>query len=198
MKQIKQTLLFITFITALWGCNASERKSVSVAKQQVQTENPNAMLSPHEATMQSDAAKVRERVVNIYDEIFAHESKYSNRDGWDSGKYFSDSLQRLWKELPESEVVIDYDIWTCSQDYDTLRYTKVEAMTYREDSAYADVTLALFYNGPEQTIRLSLVCQQKPENDSANWYVEDIQVKDTIHWPSLADEIRNYIKDIKQ
>ena len=135
------------------------------------------------------AAEVRQRVAAMYDDIFDH---YNREDfnNWNSHDlYFSDSLKWYWAQLPDDEEVIEMDPWTWAQDYDTLKYKKIEAELLAKDTAKATVTLSLWKESKDYPITLTMVCENQ------GWYVNDVKYEKC---PSLIDEIRSYIKEYKQ
>ncbi len=143
-------------------------------------------------------ADIEKRVAEMYNDIIEH----YNTDpisNWDSHElYFSDSLKWLYSQLPDDDIIIDWDPWTWSQDYDTLAYKKVEVVLSARDRAQATVTLSL-RKDTDQPVVLELIREKHGgENELPEWYVNDIRSGTNSTWTSVADEIRDYIKNYKE
>ena len=95
--------------------------------------------------------------------------------------------------LTNDDIVIDYDPWTMSQDYDTLVCRKVEVLSVNKDSAVVDVTIFLSENWPEKKIRLEMTNEKKQAAGKADWYIADFQYNG-----SMAKEISDYLKEYKK
>ncbi|MBQ8487745.1 MAG: hypothetical protein IJ533_08885 [Prevotella sp.] len=149
--------------------------------------------------------EVSKRVTAMFDDVFRHyaiedslirieESPLGNKktDDWDKTSYYSESLKALWDKLPDDDIVIDYDPWTMSQDYDTLVCRKVEVLSVNKDSAVVEVTIFLSKNWPEKKIRLEMTNEKKPASEKADWYIADFQYNG-----SMAKEISDYLKEFE-
>ena len=140
------------------------------------------------------APEVEKRVAAIYDDVFDH---YNRGDFGDylSDKYFSRTLKQLWDALPDDEEVIEADPWTGAQDFDRLSYAQIDVEMIAQDTAKATVMISLWKDDSHPII-LSLVREEKDGGE--NWYVDDFRDGEDSDYPSLAEEIRNYIKESNQ
>lgn len=194
----------IICITAVMLCCCSSRKgqpdvsvqndSLSVASEEMEDAG-NSSLDNDELP---NLADIEKRVAKMYDDIIEHYNTNSISN-WDSHElYFSDSLKWLYSQLPADDIIIDWDPWTWSQDYDTLAYKKVEVVLSARDRAQATVTLSLGKD-TDQPVVLELIREKHGgENEQPEWYVNDIRSGTNSTWTSVADDIRDYIKNDKQ
>jgi hypothetical protein len=149
---------------------------------------------------------ISQRVTAMFNDVYRHyaiidslikteESLLENEkvNNFDKTKYYSESLKALWDKMPHDDVVIDYDPWTMSQDYDTLVCRKVEVLSVNKDSAVVDVTIFLSENWPEKKIRLEMTNEKKQAAGKADWYIADFQYNG-----SMAKEISDYLKEYKK
>ena len=157
------------------------------------------LATTESAYNESLAVEVQQRVAAMYDDVFDHYNR-SDFASWSSHDlYFSDSLKSLWSMLPDDEEVIDFDPWTWTQDYDTLAYKRIDVFMLTQDSAQAIITLSLWKNYPEYPVILDMVREKHGDSSApANWYVNDIRNGERAEWSSIADDIRDYIKEFKQ
>ena len=157
------------------------------------------LTTTESADNESLAVEVHQKVAAMYDDVFDHYNR-SDFVSWNSHDlYFSDSLKSLWSMLPDDEEVIDFDPWTWSQDYDTLAYKRIDVFMLTQDTAQAIITLSLWKNYPEYPVILDMVREKHDDSSaSADWYVNDIRNGEHTEWSSIADDIRDYIKEFKQ
>ena len=149
---------------------------------------------------------VAQRVTAMFNDVYRHyaiedslirikEAPLENEKtgDWDKTRYYSESLKALWDKMPNDDIVIDYDPWTMSQDYDTLVCRKVEVLSVNKDSAVVDVTIFLSEIWPEKKIRLEMTNEKKQAAGKADWYIADFQYNG-----SMAKEISDYLKEYKK
>ena len=193
----KGCILIAITTTLLCSCSTKTgQQGETVANDSVSAVTDSTMteLADH-ASM---ACEVQQRVAAMYDDIINH-YKNDSFDNWNSHElYFSDSLKWLYSQLPDDDIIIDFDPWTWTQDYDTLFYKKVEVAILAQDTAQATITLSL-WKGDNHPIILELI-REKHGDDSAlpKWYVNDFRSGENPTLSSVADEIRDYIKNYKQ
>jgi hypothetical protein len=144
---------------------------------------------------------IAHRVTAMFNDVYRH---YAIEDSIiNNGKtvtthidktiYYSASLKALWDKLPEDDIVIDYDPWTMSQDYDTLVCRNVAVRSVTNKTAIVDVEIFLSRNWPEKTIRLQLVYEKNKTANKDDWFIADFQYNG-----SLAKEISDYLKEYNQ
>jgi hypothetical protein len=144
---------------------------------------------------------IAHRVTAMFNDVYRH---YAIEDSIiNNGKtvtshidktiYYSASLKALWDKLPEDDIVIDYDPWTMSQDYDTLVCRNVAVRSVTNKTAIVDVEIFLSRNWPEKTIRLQLVYEKNKTANKDDWYIADFQYNG-----SMAKEISDYLKEYNQ
>jgi hypothetical protein len=144
---------------------------------------------------------IAHRVTAMFNDVYRH---YAIEDSIiNNGKtvtshidktiYYSASLKALWDKLPEDDIVIDYDPWTMSQDYDTLVCRNVAVRSVTNKTAIVDVEIFLSRNWPEKTIRLQLVYEKNKTANNDDWFIADFQYNG-----SMAKEISDYLKEHNQ
>jgi hypothetical protein len=144
---------------------------------------------------------IAHRVTAMFNDVYRH---YAIEDSIiNNGKtvtshidmtiYYSASLKALWDKLPEDDIVIDYDPWTMSQDYDTLVCRNVAVRSVTNKTAIVDVEIFLSRNWPEKTIRLQLVYEKNKTANKDDWFIADFQYNG-----SMAKEISDYLKEHNQ
>jgi hypothetical protein len=144
---------------------------------------------------------IAHRVTAMFNDVYRH---YAIEDSIiNNGKpvtshidktiYYSASLKALWDKLPEDDIVIDYDPWTMSQDYDTLVCRNVAVRSVTNKTAIVDVEIFLSRNWPEKTIRLQLVYEKNKTANKDDWFIADFQYNG-----SMAKEISDYLKEYNQ
>ena len=144
---------------------------------------------------------IAHRVTSMFNDVYRH---YAIEDSIiNNGKtvtshidktiYYSASLKALWDKLPEDDIVIDYDPWTMSQDYDTLVCRNVAVRSVTNKTAIVDVEIFLSRNWPEKTIRLQLVYEKNKTANKDDWFIADFQYNG-----SMAKEISDYLKEHNQ
>lgn len=144
---------------------------------------------------------IAHRVTAMFNDVYRH---YAIEDSIiNNGKtvtshidktiYYSASLKALWDKLPKDDIVIDYDPWTMSQDYDTLVCRNVAVRSVTNKTAIVDVEIFLSRNWPEKTIRLQLVYEKNKTANKDDWFIADFQYNG-----SMAKEISDYLKEYNQ
>lgn len=149
---------------------------------------------------------ISQRVTAMFNDVYRHyaiidslikteESLLENEkvNNFDKTKYYSESLKALWDKMPHDDVVIDYDPWTMSQDYDTLVCRNVAVRSVTNKTAIVDVEIFLSRNWPEKTIRLQLVYEKNKTANKDDWFIADFQYNG-----SMAKEISDYLKEYNQ
>ena len=95
---------------------------------------------------------IAQRVTAMFNDVYRHyaiadslirieKSPLENKKtgNWEKTCYYSESLKALWDKMPDDDIVIDYDPWTMSQDYDTLVCQNVEVLSLSNDSLTSKV-----------------------------------------------------------
>lgn len=188
----------MAFVALLLSCSSGKKEgrqdadAISIDSSRVDGDTTCATTSDTISTL-SLVEEVKQRVAAMYDDVFDH----FNREDfapWNYEKYFSDSLLALWNKLPDDEEVLDMDPWTWTQDYDTLAYTRIDVDLKAQDTARATVTLAL-WSRYESQVAIDLVRQQRGSQGSASWLINDFREGSHPDWPSVAEQIRDYLKE---
>lgn len=193
----KGCILIAITTTLLCSCSTKTgQQGEIVANDSVSAVTGSATTEPVDKG--SLAEEVQQRVAAMYDDIINHYI-IDSLDNWNSHElYFSDSLKWLYSQLPDDDIIIDFDPWTWAQDYDTLFYKKVEVAMLTQDTAQATVTLSL-WKGDDHPIILELIRERHGDDSTLpKWYVNDFRSGENPTWSSVADEIRDYIKNYKQ
>lgn len=202
----KRKFLFVICMIALvlGGCT-------SRTKQQTNSLQNDSILSVRVDSLSSETTDslsaynnyeaIAHRVTAMFNDVYRH---YAIEDSIiNNGKtvtshidktiYYSASLKALWDKLPEDDIVIDYDPWTMSQDYDTLVCRNVAVRSVTNKTAIVDVEIFLSRNWPEKTIRLQLVYEKNKTANKDDWFIADFQYNG-----SMAKEISDYLKEYNQ
>lgn len=129
--------------------------------------------APTSATVpveQPDTTGVEDYLESLYSEVFARQLAlgYMPR----SEEKFTHRLRDLWDEMPQADAILDADIWTGVQDFDTLALLSAHLDTIVADTALATVRLST-WRRYEQTARLRLVREVHDSLPPA-WYVDNI------------------------
>lgn len=198
---MKSKFAIICITAAMLCCCSSRRGQTDVSVQNdplsVGTEE---MEDAGNSSLDNDElpnlADIEKRVAEMYDDIIEHYNTDSISN-WDSHElYFSDSLKWLYSQLPDDEEVVEVDPWTWTQDYDTLAYIGADVKMAAQDTVIATVHLLLWHENPNYPVVLRMV--KEKHSDKTDWYVDDTSNGEHPNWPSVADEIRDYIKNDKE
>lgn len=194
---MKRHIYYMAIMATLLGSCSSKtgQQGEAVAKDTLSAvaDTTTSVAMEDSAELRTLAAEVERRVAAMYDDVFDH---FNREDfaSWDYEKYFSDSLLALWKSLPDDELVLDMNPWTWSQDYDTLAYTRIDVDLKSKDMARATIILAL-WPGYDSSVTIDLVRQQRSLQDGATWLVNDFREGSHPDWPSVAEQIKDYLKE---
>lgn len=201
MKKFLFAICMITLVLA--GCTGN-------AKQQDNSLQNDSILSALNDSLSSEAVDslpaytnsevIAKRVYAMFNDVYKHyamndsiiENGGTAKSPFDRTIYYSESLKTLWDKMPKDDIVIDYDPWTMSQDYDTLLCKNVTVSSVTNTTSTADVTIYLSKNWPEKTIRVQLAYEKKNTSDKPDWYIADFQYNG-----SMAKEISDYLKEYK-
>ena len=198
---MKSEFAIICITAAMLCCCSSRRGQTDVSVQNdslsVGTEE---MKDAGNSTLDNEElpnlADIEKRVAEMYDDIIEHYNTDSISN-WDSHElYFSDSLKWLYSQLPDDEEVVEVDPWTWTQDYDTLAYIGADMKMAAQDTVIATVHLLFWHENHSYPVVLRMV--KEKHSDKTDWYVDDTSNGKHPNWPSVADEIRDYIKNVKE
>lgn len=125
---------------------------------------------PQPAEAAEDTLAIELFLDSLYYEVFRYEATMEYVP--QPERFFSHRLRDLWDEMPPGEQILDADIWTGYQDFDTLGFRDIRLDSLRADTALLSIKLSV-WKGSENEARIRLVREAHDTLPPA-WYVDDI------------------------
>lgn len=115
--------------------------------------------------------EVKARIYDIYQQISEAYSDFTSST-LDKSQFFSSTLKKLWNQLPDDDLVVDFDPFIDAQDFDHISVADIEVTNLQEKRADAKVTVDIGFTEP--SIIVFKMVKELDENKTPNWMINDI------------------------
>ena len=114
--------------------------------------------------------EVKARIYDIYQQISEAYADFTSST-LDTSKFFSSTLKKLWNQLPDDDLVVDFDPFIDAQDFDHISVADIEVTNLQEKRADAKVTVDIGFTEP--SIIVFKMVKELDENKNPNWMIND-------------------------